>query len=238
MHIEQEALPICFHGQKIVNVDSKVISIEMLSRINHEMWQNNIESFIESLSIRDKLSLTLEQITNAAKVYQQLKIPVSINVDNTILTSPDCKNALLNHTQHITYPVTLEFTETYPMPPADDVNSFFFDLKKNTHIKIGLDDFGTGFNGMCVFADYDFDLVKIDRQMIMGIEKRPQKLRILEHIASLLRVLKKQHVIEGIENKEQYEALKGVGFTTFQGFFFHKPEPIDNLDVSLSNDTK
>lgn len=90
-------------------------------------------------------------------------------------------------------------------------------------VKVALDDFGTGFNGMSIFADYDFDIIKIDRSLINGIQTRPQKRFILSHILDLMTALGKDHIVEGIESHGQFEQLKDIGFDVFQGYYFHRP---------------
>lgn len=36
-------------------------------------------------------------------------------------------------------------------------------------------------------------------------------------------------VVEGVETKDQLEILKSISFRCFQGYYFHKPEPIENI---------
>ena len=114
------------------------------------------------------------------------------------------------------------------MPPASETNSVFLELKRQG-AHIALDDFGTGFNGMSVFAEYDFDIVKIDRQLTLGLEERPQKLKVLAHVLNLLNALGKDHVVEGVEDSKQLKNLTDIGFSVFQGFLFHKPAPIEGI---------
>lgn len=52
---------------------------------------------------------------------------------------------------------------------------------------------------------------------------------MLSHILDLLNVLDKEHIVEGVEDRKQFNSLTEIGFINFQGFLFHKPAPIEEL---------
>jgi EAL domain-containing protein (putative c-di-GMP-specific phosphodiesterase class I) len=168
------------------------------------------------------------QLKRGQQLYEKTGYTCSINVDNSIFTEDRLKSRLLEGCAKFDYPKILEFTELRPMPPADEINQVFLELK-NHGVSIALDDFGTGFNGMSIFANYDFDIIKIDNSMITGLESRPQKKQILQHIKNLLDALDKQHVVEGVETQERLDNLVEIGYEVFQGYFFHRPQPLGDF---------
>lgn len=214
--------------QNIVNVDGSIIKRELLTRLPLSEHNSDMDSFFEKLTPKDSITISLRQIELAAQIYDKTNIVCSINVDNYAWLNDDSKNILIDKCKSFSQPIILEFTELRPMPPVDEINSVFLELKRQG-VKLALDDFGTGLNGISVFADYDFDIVKIDRKLTLGIEKRPQKLKVLSHILNLLNVLDKEHIVEGVEDRKQFNSLTEIGFINFQVFFFHKPAPIEEL---------
>lgn len=216
------------YAQRIVDSEGNTLKVELLSRLPGNDGNIVLEDLFREMTPSQTLDVAERQMLAGSILHSQTGISVSINVDNSVLVEQGLQERLLEMCTRYRYPMILEFTELRPMPPADEINRLFFELKQN-NITIALDDFGTGFNGMSVFADYDFDIIKIDRSMISGIESRPQKQKILQHIRELLDALEKTHVVEGVETEERYERLIELGFDTFQGYLFHRPENVGEI---------
>jgi len=219
---------LAIYYQKVVDQSQNVIKYELLTRLPNPDIVENLESFFGDLTPQESLDITMRQIDISQRIFSNTGKLCSINVDNIVLVEEDLKDKLLDAAKGLTHPVILEFTEIRPMPPADSINSLFFKLKQH-NVSIALDDFGTGFNGMSIFADYDFDIIKIDKSLITGIQTRPQKLQILSHMLDLMNALDKQHIVEGVESQSQFEPLCDAGFEAFQGFLFHKPCPVEEI---------
>lgn len=149
----------------------------------------------------------------------------SINVHNSFIDTVEGRDKLLDILSKTTYPLTVEFTETFVMPSIDVSNRFMRQIRELGHTT-SLDDFGSGLNGMSLLVDYDFNSVKIDRVLTIDVDTSEKKSKILGLIFEMLSVLSKSHVVEGVETKEVFEALSKLGFTTFQGFYFTKPMPV------------
>jgi EAL domain-containing protein (putative c-di-GMP-specific phosphodiesterase class I) len=119
------------------------------------------------------------------------------------------------------------------MPIMESSNRFLRELRALGHLS-ALDDFGTGHNGMSLLTDYDFDVVKVDRSLLTNLLTSSERQRSINLLVQLLDVLGKRHVVEGIENEEVHRYLVDAGFTTFQGFLFHRPEPVAQLLAEAS----
>lgn len=233
MIIDQEFCDRALHNlqiyaQRIVDAEGNTLKVELLSRLENAESDIALEDLFREMTPAQTLEVAERQMLAGSILHSQTGISVSINVDNSVLVEKQLQQRLLEMCECYRYPMILEFTELRPMPPADEINRLFFEIKQND-ITIALDDFGTGFNGMSVFADYDFDIIKIDRSMISGIESRSQKQKILHHIRELLDALDKTHVVEGVETEERYQNLVDLGFTTFQGYLFHRPENVGDI---------
>ncbi len=220
-------------AQAVVDVErGATIKLELLSRVDG-VGPSDLEEFFESLSPEDSLSIVLEQLDLAVRVQEEFGTPCSINIDNKILLSEPTRAQLLERLTGNTVPVTFEFTEIFPMPPAQLVNPIFGQLRER-YVEIALDDFGTGFNGMSLFVDYDFDVIKVDRVLIADIASRTKKAKVLGLICDMISSLGKSHVVEGLDDEETLQILRDLGYSVFQGFYFHHPEPLNDFsDLSV-----
>ena len=186
------------------------------------------EEFFNALSVEDQFQILEWQIVLQHRMHKELGALVSINVHNRVVETDQNRERFLGLVANASAPTTFEFTETYPMPPVNTSNQLLNAIRSLGHFS-ALDDFGTGLNGMSLLTDYDFDIIKIDRSLIFDIVDRPEKRKTLRLMLEMLRVLGKQHVVEGIENDEVLDALKQSGFEVFQGFLFGRPQRVADL---------
>lgn len=93
---------------------------------------------------------------------------------------------------------------------------------KSLGIKIALDDFGTGFSSMSYLNRLPIDYLKIDKSFIDQIEPGSNK-NLAYMILSMAKTLELQTIAEGIEHKEQSDALFNEGCDIIQGYYYGKP---------------
>ena len=88
---------------------------------------------------------------------------------------------------------------------------------------LAADDFGTGLNNMELIEFMSPDIVKLDREVIFGIdhiiEKQENVKKLVEHFHSKNILV----VAEGIEEKEEFEYLQGLGIDLYQGYYLARP---------------
>ncbi|RPJ84623.1 MAG: EAL domain-containing protein, partial [Acidobacteria bacterium] len=90
-------------------------------------------------------------------------------------------------------------------------------------VKVFIDDFGTGYSSLSHLQRLPCDTLKIDRSFVgrLGTEKGSGE--IVQAIVSLARNLGMHVVAEGIETRQQLEALRKLGCELGQGFWFSHP---------------
>lgn len=94
---------------------------------------------------------------------------------------------------------------------------------KNAGVEVALDDFGTGFNDMKAVEYYKPHMIKVDRSLISDIDKDKDK---QSHIEKLVKDMHDKLIAvlaEGVETKEEYDYLKGIGVDFYQGYYLGKP---------------
>lgn len=104
-------------------------------------------------------------------------------------------------------------------------------------IAVSIDDFGTGYCSLSYLKDLPVDYLKIDRSFMMGIETSDKQVKLLKGITNLAKSLGVEIVAEGIETKEQLEAVIGCGCSNIQGFYISKPMNETNTFKFISSYT-
>lgn len=127
--------------------------------------------------------------------------------------------------------LTLEITESLLIADQDLYRDFLRQARA-LGAKIALDDFGTGYSSLSYLRDYRFDVLKIDRVFVSGLGMRDGGFAeaaqsadrdLVAAIISLGKILELEVVAEGVERREELEALAELGCGLIQGFYFGKP---------------
>lgn len=98
-----------------------------------------------------------------------------------------------------------------------------------------IDDFGAGYAGLNLLAEYQPHIIKLDRQLIIGIHDNYVKQVIVDAIIGVCNKLGMELLAEGVELEEEYHWLHRAGISLFQGYYFARPgfECLPQLDVAL-----
>ena len=118
--------------------------------------------------------------------------------------------------------IMFEFTENEHMSDPKHVGRIIEEYKR-IGFTTALDDFGAGYAGLSLLADFQPDLVKIDMNIIRGITVSSARQAILSGIMTIARELKLSIIAEGIECEDELRYLQGSGIELFQGYYFAKP---------------
>lgn len=199
--------------------------IELLSR-PHGI--TDVDGFFTALDVESYMDLLRLQVDLAARLRQKFGVTCALNVHNSVIADAQRARIFLQLAESQSSPLIFEFTEKFPMPTPARSNQILRELRELGH-RSALDDFGIGLNGMLQLTEYDFDIVKLDKSLCSDIAKRRGKRTCIKLIGRMLTALGKSHVVEGVEDGETLELLEECGFTTFQGYFLHRPAPIKDL---------
>jgi blue light- and temperature-responsive anti-repressor len=90
-------------------------------------------------------------------------------------------------------------------------------------LKVAIDDFGAGYSGLNLLADFQPDQVKLDMKLIRGIERNGPRQSIVRAIDGICLELGIDVIAEGVETEEEYAWLTSQGIHLFQGYLFAKP---------------
>jgi EAL domain-containing protein (putative c-di-GMP-specific phosphodiesterase class I) len=101
-------------------------------------------------------------------------------------------------------------------------------------VELSLDDFGTGYSSLTYLHQIPVKEVKIDKSFVEKLDDK-NKLLIVKSIVDLGHNLGLRVVAEGVESKNQVDALKNLGCERLQGYYFSEPKPKKEIDLWLRN---
>ncbi|HEY0871772.1 MAG TPA: bifunctional diguanylate cyclase/phosphodiesterase [Acidothermaceae bacterium] len=127
--------------------------------------------------------------------------------------------------------LVLELTETAFEGDADPVVEALAELHA-LGIRIAIDDFGTGYSSLSRLDQLPVDVVKIDRSFVSPLPPEAIGAPLVAAIAAMAHALGLQVVAEGIEHPSQAALLFSLGCDKGQGFWFARPCPADQVDLS------
>jgi EAL domain-containing protein (putative c-di-GMP-specific phosphodiesterase class I) len=87
-----------------------------------------------------------------------------------------------------------------------------------------LDDFGAGYSGLNLLANFQTDLIKIDMALIRGIDTDLVRQAIVAGIVGIARALNLQVIAEGVETDAEIMILRAAGIVLFQGYRLARPQ--------------
>ena len=122
----------------------------------------------------------------------------------------------------------LEITESLLMQESADVLAILHSFR-NLGVRIALDDFGTGYSSLNYLRSFPFDKIKIDRCFVNELSQREDCQAIVRSVIALANDLNMTTTAEGVEVKEQLDALMSNGCDQVQGFYFSRALPAGEL---------
>ena len=92
--------------------------------------------------------------------------------------------------------------------------------------QVWMDDFGSGYSSLNLLKEFEFDTFKIDMRFLSDMGKK--SLIIIYSILYMAKEIGIHTVAEGVETEEQFRFLKHAGCERMQGYYFGRPEPMEN----------
>lgn len=232
------------HYQPIVSIRERVFSrAEALVRWRHpEYGLIGPEGFI-GLAERsgaiiqltwDVLTRTIEQ--QAAWNREGLPLSIAVNISALFLRSVAAADeilGLLKASQVDPNTLILEITETERAPDPGVARALLERLRA-AGVRISMDDYGVGYSDLGRLQYYPFSDLKMDRGLVARLPGDHEGRDIVAMLVSLARREKVSLTGEGIETREQWEALEALGCNYGQGFLIARPMPGERVTGWIS----
>jgi len=176
---------------------------------------------------------TLREVSDAFP-DQEYTASVNISVDELAATGlADNVIAVLEEFSIDPRRLILEVTETASITTDDAIKELgrIFELG----VGVAVDDFGTGYSSLSRIHELPLTGLKLDRSFVWSLDERGMK-EVVKTVNSLATSLGIDAVAEGVENEEQLEFLRDVGYRFGQGFLVSGAVPKAELIQLLAAD--
>ncbi len=164
-------------------------------------------------------------------------VPVSINfsrLDFMILDVPSTIEKIVNQYKIPKHMIHVEITESALLTEGDVLKNAMKELK-DKGFAIWLDDFGSGYSSFNALKDYDFDVLKLDMQFLVGFSHNQKSRSLIKSVIQMAEEIGMKTLSEGVETDEQAEFLKEISCGRLQGYLFGKPLSYEDLEKKIRN---
>ncbi|MGD1820113.1 MAG: EAL domain-containing protein [Pleomorphochaeta sp.] len=223
--------PIDFDLQPIFNLKKNTFdSAEALARIKvPSIGYVPCDEFINiSESNGTIISIGKAILEEICHVIKTIKIPfenISVNISMIHFMETHIAEdfiSILEKNDISPDKITLEITETTKALNVDLLKINMMKLKA-AGFKLSLDDFGTGYSSLESLLTLPYDIIKLDRNLLLACEKEKIKKDILKKVVNMIKSLNFEIILEGVETKEQDDIAREIGVDKIQGYYYSKP---------------
>ena len=213
--------------QPIVDLNAgKVIGYEALTRIRAEdftMQPTLLFSIArESGKIKELDKICVEAaLMNGQKLESDKKMFINLNLET--LTDHKIMKQLFSKRDAIGFRnIVIELTEQSILRSFEKVRDALFELKEQG-VSVAIDDVGGGAVSLRDVAILKPDYIKFDRSLIRQIDSNSTKQQIVLSMILFANGIHAVTTAEGIETKEEFDMVQGLGVSLGQGYYFAKP---------------
>jgi len=146
---------------------------------------------------------------------------LALNCSHRAAVSEELAALLAPHTDRL----VLEITEHEAIEDYDDLVGALAPLRARG-TRIAIDDAGAGFASLRHTLHIAPDIVKLDMSLTRGIDADRTKRALAAAMVSFAEEVGFALVAEGIETREELDALRELGVACGQGFFLAEPGPL------------
>ena len=191
---------------------------------------NNESAYSVISRVNDKNRYLFDQLCRVKAISLASKLNItsmlSINfLPNAIYVPERCIRTTFEAAKQYDFPserIMFEFTEVEKMDDTEHVKRIV-DYYQSLGFKTAVDDFGSGYSGLNLLADFQTDIIKLDMALIRNIDSNKVRQSIVKNCLTMFNELNITTLAEGIETYEEYVWLRDVGIELMQGYSFAKP---------------
>jgi EAL domain-containing protein (putative c-di-GMP-specific phosphodiesterase class I) len=226
--------------QPVIDITAgRVVGAEALLRWRHpELGSIPPAQFLPILEVSGLIDevgrWVLDTACRDAREFESLGLPgfrVGVNLSERQFRDPGLAPMVASALQrHGLKAQRLEFelTESSMMEDLPRTRETF-DALAAIGVGVAIDDFGAGASSLGDLKSLTFSKLKIDRAFVTDVASRHDGQAICAALIELGRRLDIAVLAEGVETREEVEALRVLGCQLFQGFFFARPLPADKF---------
>jgi EAL domain-containing protein (putative c-di-GMP-specific phosphodiesterase class I) len=224
----EKQLVIC-HFQPIVDVEHQVFAYELLARFPKEdgsmIYPNEIFSAAKArgrLYALDR-ACRMTAVKHAPAIKEKKAF---INFIPTSIYSPEfCLKSTTTLAEELGInPAQLVF-EVVETEKVEDIEHLkrILTFYKEKGFEYALDDVGEGYSTMEMLVDIEPNYMKLDMKYVHGVSEDVKKQAVARKFLEKALQVGSIPLAEGVEEREDLDWLKKIGYKLFQGYYFGKP---------------
>ncbi len=205
----------------------RVWGYESLIRgLNGESAYSVLSRVTEANRYRFDQLCRVKAIERAAERFDRADLMLSINfMPNAVYEPSACIQATLAAADRTGFDhsrLMFEFTENEPIRDTGHIGKIIAAYREFGFLT-ALDDFGAGYAGLGLLARFQPDLIKIDMELLRGVDENVARQAIVRGLTNIAADLGVQVLAEGVETEGEFKTLAGMGVRLFQGYYFGRP---------------
>lgn len=225
---EPAALPFQFTMafQPIVNFrDRSIYAYESLIR---GIDGAGAGSILNQVTTENRYTFDQACRVKSLQLAAHLNIPTFLSINflpNAVYKAETCIRATLAAARTYRFPtqqIIFEVTEGEELVDKEHLKSIIREYKRQG-FKTAIDDFGSGYAGLQLLAEFQPDIIKLDMLLLRNIDQDPVRQAIVQGICGVARTLNIDIIAEGIETTSELSYLRSIGIDLFQGYLFAQP---------------
>lgn len=215
-----------FAFQPIVDVrDQSIFAHEALVRgINGDGALSVLEKVTDQNRYRFDQLCRVRAISTAAQLGMTQHLSINF-LPNAVYRPELCIRSTLEAARVHNFPLDRLIFETVESECVDNNHHLTNILREYREFgfKTAIDDFGAGYSGLTLLADFQPDLIKLDIALVRNIHRDRSRQAIVRGVVIICAELGIKIIAEGVEHAEERDFLTDCGVYLMQGFWFAKP---------------
>lgn len=201
--------------------------VESLARFDFDPVQTPDEWFKFAFEAGVGQELELHAIVKALTALHRLPLPryVAVNCSPELILSGVLPVALAKLDLSR---VVLEITEHATVPDYDLMAAALAPLRARG-ARLAIDDAGAGYASMRHILDLQPDIIKLDISLTRHIDTDPRRRALARGLISFANEFGAKITAEGVETKEEFDALAALGVDHVQGYYLSHPVALDDV---------
>ena len=176
----------------------------------------------------------------AIETAQRLGMDCNLSINfmpNAVYEPATCIRLTLAAAERVGFPtqrLLFELTEAEKIRDPDHALRIVRDYQQRGFLT-AIDDFGAGYAGLNLLADFQPHYVKLDMALTRGIDREKARQAIVGGVIGTCAALECQVIAEGVETREELDTLRNMGIKLFQGYLLARPqiEALPEVDYAV-----
>jgi len=228
-----------YYQPKVDIKTNKMIGMEALVRWSHPTKgilfpDKFLKTVTDTKNMYTLETLLIEQILQQISIWkskhENFNYSVAINIMPESFLNDKFIPFLKINLKRYNIPPSLIELELVENTFMSDMQQAISKIKilKSLGVKFAVDDFGTGYSSLTYLQKLPIDSIKIDKSFIMDINNKSNR-EIVKMIINFAKLFNLKVVAEGVENIKTLEFLQTFECDYYQGYFFSRAIPSDEI---------